>query len=167
MADWVRQNSSRVAVEVVLADGERLRGIVLVPRDKSLRDLLNADEPFMEFDCAVAGPTVLSKQSIRSIRQFVLPPAGQLAAHAAWLEQVGAWRALGLREDADLGQVDAAWRRLSALYAPENYPRDRVPSEIADFAASVTRRLELAYRELKAALERRAREAPADADAAA
>ncbi len=154
IGDWLRQNSLRVPVEVVTSDGQKMKGTVLVPKDRSVRDLLNAPEPFIEFDCVELGPTVLSKQSTRPLRQFVLPAANQLSEHTKYLESVGAWRALGLTESATEEQVEAAYRHLGTLYFPDRYPRNQVPGEIADYVESVSRRLYLAYTEIKGILAR-------------
>jgi hypothetical protein len=155
VGDWIRQNSVRVAVEIVLADGEKLRGSVLVPKERSLREVLNSPDPFIEFDCVETGATLLSKPSIRSLRQYTMPRATQLADHFKYLESIGAWRALGLNEQATAEQVDATYRRLATIYRPEDYSRERFPEEIAEYVASVSRRLQLAYTEVKAAVAKR------------
>lgn len=155
MGDWLRSNSERVPVEVVLTDGERLKGTLLVPKERSIRDILNGQEPFMEFDCVDSGATVLSKASIRSLRQFALPKAGQLAEHVKYLDSVGAFRALGLSETATAGQLHDAYRRLAPLYNPDDYRRGSVPDEIVDYVASMARRHYLAFTEIKAAIEKR------------
>lgn len=167
MGEWLRQNSEHVPVEIVLNDGERLKGTLLIPKERSIRDILNGQEPFLEFDCVDSGPTVLAKASIRSLRQFALPKAGQLAEHMRYLTAVGAFRALGLSENATPEDLEAAYHRLAMLYNPEDYPRGNVPDEIVDYVSSIARRLYLAFNEITAILEKREAAQRAAAEAAA
>jgi hypothetical protein len=70
-------------VEVVMTDGQTLKGTLLVRREVTLRDTLNGAGPFLEFECGEAGTIMISKASIRTLRQYVLPRATPLPAVAA------------------------------------------------------------------------------------
>ena len=84
-----------VDVKVSLVDGTRLKGLLQLPRERTLRDVMNGGDPFIEFHCQDNGPTVLSKQSILSLRPFRLPPADQLKRRQEFLDQIGAEKSGG------------------------------------------------------------------------
>ena len=147
-ARWLKDNSIATPVEVSLVDGTRLKGLLQLPRERTLRDVMNGGDPFIEFHCQDNGPTVLSKQSILSLRPFRLPPADQLKRRQEFLDQIGAERALGITRPVTRAELQVLYRRLATLYHPDNYPRGRFPDEICEFVISMTRRLYLAYLEL-------------------
>ncbi len=151
-ARWLKENAVATPVEVSLVDGTRLKGILRVPRDRTLRDLMNGGDPFVEFDCQDNGPTVVSKSSILSLRPFKLPPAEQLKKRLEFVDQVGAEKALGLTRSVTRAELKPIYRKLAALYHPDNYPRGKYPDEICDFVTSMSRRLYLAYVEVDAML---------------
>jgi hypothetical protein len=162
---WLRDNSIPTAVEVSLAGGSRLKGILRIPRDRSLREMMNGGDPFIELDCEENGPTVVSKQSILSLRPFVLPPAEQLKKRLEFIDLIGAEKALGLTRVVSREELKISYRKLAALYHPDRYPRGKYPDEICDFVTSMTRKLYLAYVEVDAMLAEK--EAAATAASAA
>jgi len=149
-ARWLKDNSIPTPVEISLVDGGRLKGILHIPRDRFLREMLNGGDPFIEFDCAEFGPTVVAKQSILSARPFQLPPANQLQRRLQLVEGIDAFKALGIRDDISREQLLAIYRRKASLYHPDHYPREHFPEEICDFVTSMTRRLYLAFAEVDA-----------------
>ena len=69
MAAWRRQNSDPVSVELQLTDGSRMKGVILLSRDKTLREFFNVSaEAFFDFDCARDGPVIIAKASVRQLR---------------------------------------------------------------------------------------------------
>jgi hypothetical protein len=67
---WRRQNSTPLMVELVLVDGSAVKGTVLIPRERSLRDMINGPDAFVEIDCADGGSTLYAKASVRSVKPF-------------------------------------------------------------------------------------------------
>lgn len=68
VATWRRQNSDPLAIELVLIDGSAVKGNVLIPRERTLRDVVNGPEPFVEVDCTDGGMMLFAKSSLRSVR---------------------------------------------------------------------------------------------------
>jgi DnaJ domain len=146
---WRRQNSDTVAVEIILSDGTPLKGNLLIPRDKSLRETFNnpADQ-FMDFECFRLGPTVIAKSAIRSIRPNEMPKADQLEKRLRALEKSDPFMILGVAKDADREVVRQAYITLARTYHPDRYARADLPAEILDYINAMARRINAAYSEL-------------------
>jgi hypothetical protein len=154
---WRRQNSDVVNLEIVLADGTILKGDFLQPRDKSLREVFNMPDPFVDLDCALNGPTIIAKTQIRSLRLNVPLRADQIEKREKQLEKSDAWGALGLPRNADREAVRKAYISLAHLYHPDRYSGVDLPKEVAEYMNAMARRINGAYAELNALLGQNAR----------
>lgn len=154
MAAWRRQNSDPVNVEIVLADGNRLKGIILLSRDKTLREFLNAPEAFIDFDCSRDGTIVLAKSSMRVVRaesakkQEEQAKIDALAARRVELEKADPYRLLGVAPGADHETMRKAYFAKARLYHPDRFADQEMPPEVSDYLNAMARRLNTAYDEL-------------------
>lgn len=154
MATWRRQNSDPVTVELVLNDGSRLKGVILLSRDKSLREFLNAPEAFIDFECLRDGPIVLAKSSLRVIRaesarkQEDQAKIDALAARRAELEKADPYRLLGVAPGTDHDTVRKAYFAKARLYHPDRFADQEMPPEVSDYLNAMARRINAVYDEL-------------------
>ena len=159
MAVWRRQNSDTVTVELTLTDGSRLKGSLLLSRDKTLREFFNMGEAFVDFDCKRDGPTVIAKTSIRAIRQDDLKSKGDqakidaLAERKAELEKTDPYKILGVPTNIDSDGLHKAYISRARTYHPDRLGDIAVPSEVLDYLNAMCRRINAAYEEIDAALE--------------
>jgi hypothetical protein len=149
LSAWRRQNSDVVPVSVVLIDGTRLTGSLLLPRDKKLHDLFNMSEPFIEFDDARVGPTVLAKAAVRSIYTNEMPAADQLEKRMKLLEKMDPFQILGVPKNIDRDGLRAAYVALARAYHPDRFAQSDLPGEIVDYVNAMARRINAAYSELQ------------------
>lgn len=145
---WRRQNSDALAVDLQLHDGTLLRGNLLMPRDKQLRDVFNLPEPFIDFDCFRFGPTVLAKSAIRSIRKSNMPSADQLEKRLKQHENADPYQILGVAPDADHDTIRQSYITLARNYHPDRYMRVDLPAEVAEYINAMARRVNAAYSQL-------------------
>ena len=145
---WRRQNSDIVPVLVTLIDGSRIRGTVMLPRDKSLRDLFNMPEPFFDFECLENGPMVIAKTSIASLRQHVLPANDQLEKKMRTLDKSDPHKILGIGRTATREEIRTAYVALARAYHPDRFASSELPPEIAEYIDAMARRINAAYSEL-------------------
>jgi DnaJ domain len=142
---WRRQNSDTVSVLVTLSDGTRLRGNILQPRDKNLREFLCMPDPFMEFECAESGAIVIAKTAIASVRVNAVPDADQLDKKVRPLDKADPHRILGLGNTATREDIRAAYLALARAYHPDRFASSELPSEMAEYIDAMSRRINLAY----------------------
>ncbi len=147
---WRRQNSDVVNLEVILADGSVMKGEFLQPRDKTLREIFNMPELFIDLDCMMNGPTVIAKSQIQTVRVNTPPKADQIERREKLLEKSDAWGVLGIQRGADRDAVRKAYIALAHLYHPDRYDNIELPREVAAYMNAMARRINAAYAELNA-----------------
>ncbi len=155
MAAWRRQNSDPVTVELVLIDGSRMKGIILLSRDKTLREFFNVGtEAFFDFDCKRDGPVVLAKASVRQLRpedakkkddQFKIDA---LAARHAELEKADPYRLLGVVSGCDHDTLRQAYIAKARAYHPDRFTDSDLPPEVMHYLNAMARRINSAYEDL-------------------
>lgn len=150
MAAWRRQNSEPIAVDVQLHDGTSMKGNVLIPRDKQLRDILAAGETFIEFDCFRLGATMLSKSAIRLIRLSSLPAADQLQKRQNTIEAADPFSILRVPRNADKETVRKAYIELARTYHPDRFANHDLPPEMSEYVNAMARRVNTAFSEVQA-----------------
>jgi hypothetical protein len=150
MAAWRRQNSEPIAVDVQLHDGTALKGNVLIPRDKQLRDLLLSPDAFIEFDCFRLGATLLSKSAIRLIRLNSLPAADQLLKRQNAIDAADPFSILRVPRNADKDTVRKAYLELARTYHPDRFANQDLPPEMSEYVNAMARRVNTAFAEVQA-----------------
>ena len=160
MAAWRRQNSDGVAVELLLVDGSRLKGTILLSRDKTMREFFNVGaEAFIDFDCKRDGMMVLAKSSVRQIRtesgkaKDDQAKIDALAARQAELEKSDPHRLLGVAPGADHATLHKAYITKARAYHPDRFSDTDMPPEVLDYLNAMARRINSAYEDLNDALE--------------
>jgi hypothetical protein len=145
---WRRQNSDPIALVLALSDGTVLKGNMLLPRDKSLRDLFNLPDPFVDFECTINGEMVIAKSSIISLRKHSTPNADQLDKKLTSLDKADPHRILGVAKTATQDEVHAAYLALARAYHPDRFASANLPPEVADYFETMTRRINIAFSEI-------------------
>ena len=159
MAVWRRQNSDTHSVELQLIDGSRLKGVLLISRDKTLREFFNTpSEQFVDFECQRDGMTVIAKASIRAIRPEDQQKKGDqakidaLMARKAELERTDPYKILGVPASIDAETLHKAYIKQARAYHPDRFADMELPAEILDYVNAMCRRVNAAHDEIAAAL---------------
>ena len=147
---WRRQNSDTVPVSVALMDGTLLAGTILLPRDRKLHEFFNMPEAFIEFEDFRAGPTILAKSAIRSIRNNEIPQADQIEKRLKLLEKSDPFQILGVAKNVDRDGLRNAYVNLARAYHPDRFTSSELPPEIIEYINTMARRINAAYSELQA-----------------
>ena len=145
---WRRQNSDPATLLITLVDGTRLRGNLLIPRDKTLADVFNMPMPFFEFEDFEQGQMVIAKSSIASLKPHKLPAADQLDKKLTQLDKGDPYRILGVGKSAARDEIRAAYLALARMYHPDRFASSELPPEVADYIDAMTRRINIAYADI-------------------
>lgn len=152
---WRKQNSDPIKVELFMTDGSRRIGVVLKPRDKTLREIFNqGHERFVEFTCDEFGETIVAKPSIMEIRPFDVKRSADFdtvkdfQAKPAGVERMDAHSLLGVQQGASKDEIHAAYIKGARAYHPDRFAETDLPQEIRAYIDAMARRLNAAYAEL-------------------
>ena len=153
LATWRKQNSDPMTVDMVMTDGSAMRAIVMIPREKSLKDIFNVTDTFLEVECLENGPIVFQREALRSVRPSALPKAVQLDKRLAAAEKLHAHQTLGVPKTANIDTIAAAYDLLKDKYDPARAVAAEMPSEVVEFMGAMVRRLDAARIELESILK--------------
>lgn len=159
LSAWRRENSNPVLLAVTLTDGTELRGTILVPRDRSLRELIIQPETFLDFDCQMNGPMLIAKSTLRSLRAIEPPKADQLDQSLKALEKMDVYGILKVDKSADAETIKAAAREQLKRFPIPLGGTSVLPKEVLDYLTTMRKRVEVARTELLASLEAQAAKA--------
>ena len=155
MATWRRQNSDPVNVDILLIDGSRMKGVIMLSRDKTLRDFFNVGaEAFFDFDCARDGAVVIAKASVRQLRPEDAKKKDDqakveaLAARLAEMEKTEPHKVLGTAVGADLDTLRKAYITKARAYHPDRFADSDLPPEVLQYLNAMTRRINQVYDDL-------------------
>lgn len=148
ITEWRRQNSEPHILEACMADGTVIRGTMLIPRDKSVRDFIGQPEPFLEIESNENGVMLLAKSQLRYVRSIDIPKADNLERQMKQLEKLDAFGVLKLPKTATQDEVDEAASRLLELYVPMEEMVPLLPPEVLDYMALMKKRIETAQAEI-------------------
>ncbi len=134
-----------IAVQIVLNDGEMLKGQLLSRNASSLIDLVNGERAFLEFETYDGELIVIGKSSVQQIRPVEVPEARELAHAARQMERFDPFAILGVTREADAASVREAYHDMVKLYHPDRYAGMELPREVLNYMASVSKRINAAF----------------------
>lgn len=149
---WRKQNSDPMTVDMIMTDSSTMRAIVMIPKGKTLKDIFNVEDTFLEVECLERGPIVFQREALRSVRQCALPAADQMDKRIKAAEKLGAHTVLQVPKAASIDVIAAAHDRLRDVYDPARAATAGMPPEVIEFMAAMCRRYEAARVELEALL---------------
>ena len=152
LAAWRKQNSDPMTVDMVMTDSSTMRAIVMIPKGKTLKDVFNVDDTFLEVECLERGQIVFQREALRSVRACALPAADQMDKRIKAAEKLGAHTVLQVPKSATADMIAAACDRLRDKYDPARAATAGMPPEVIEFMAAMCRRFEAARSELEGLL---------------
>lgn len=140
--------ASLVPVEIVMADGEHLKGKITVPAGRTLTDAINGAASFIEFEPYGAERRYIAKTQMTSIQLVGVPRASTLGARSR-PNDFDPHAILGLAPGATWDEVRQAYVQMTKLYHPDRYANAILPPEVKDYLDGTVRRLNAAYAALE------------------
>jgi hypothetical protein len=144
------QELGTVAVEVTLDDGRQLTGRFAIPRSRSLFEVLNGPQCFIDFEPYGGERQYLAKAMLRTLKLLNPPQQAGLGGRLKDLDGFDPYRVLGVSEQATFDDVRHAFHTLSKAYHPDRYATAELPGEVRDYLSAMSRRINAAYAALEA-----------------
>jgi DnaJ domain len=133
-----------IAAEVRFDNGEVAAGQFYIHSARPFAEVLNAGSPFVEFEVYGETRRWIAKTTLRDVKLTPVPKPANLLGRAE-IDSFDPYRALGVEQNADWSAVRAAYLDLSKTYHPDRYASVALPSEVSDYLAAMSRRINLAY----------------------
>jgi hypothetical protein len=144
-----------VPAEVTL-DGEgRIAGKFVVPGGRTLFQVLNGSEAFLEFEPYGEARRLVAKASIRNVTLTTVPAAGQLGHRLREIDTFDPAAILGVTPECSIETARAAYHRLVRRYHPDRFASVELPDEVRDYLAAMAQRVNVAFAALETAEARR------------
>jgi len=137
-----------VPVEIVMADGEHLKGKLSVPAGRTLADTINGTGSFIELEPYGGDRRFIAKSQMTSIQLVGVPRASSLAARTR-PSDFDPHAILGLAPGASWDEVRQAYVQMTKMYHPDRYANAILPPEVKDYLDTTVRRLNAAYAALE------------------
>lgn len=142
-------DKTSIAVNLVMEDGEALKGHVLTRRGRDLLDILNGKERFLEFVSYKGDHSFIARQSIRNVGKIEEPGvADHLLEQFKNMGAFNPYNILGIAHTATSEDIKLAYRNLQHAYHPDKYSESGLPSEVVQYLIAMTKRINTAYEEI-------------------
>ena len=134
-------------VEVELVNGKTLRGVLERPRSKILSVFINSDDTFLELQLFDGSAVQVAKASILTCRERVAAKADPLASSVKVADGDNPLAVLGIKAAESREQVRQAYLARMRLYHSDRYGGIELPPEVQSHMESMTKRINVAYRD--------------------
>jgi DnaJ domain len=152
-----------VAVEVTFDDARTVKGKMMVPVQKGIVDVLNNANPFVEFEPYGGERQFVLKTSLKAVKPIGGVRVASLQARLRDADSFDPHAILGIAGTASWDEIKSAYHARAKVYHPDRYNTAELPTEVRDYLASMSRRVNAAFaaleephREKKAATANRA-----------
>ena len=143
-----KERVKHIAVAIIMADGRKLDGKLIVAETSSLLRTLNGDGKFAVFVAHNGDHKLIAKSSIVEANEVVIKPVKTLSSSND--NGFDPYKILGLSNQASLDVITAQYKKLSRAYHPARYTHSEMPLEIAAYALDMSNLIEQAYLSLRA-----------------
>ena len=141
---------SAVPAELTLASGEILRGRFLINASRAVYDVLNGAGAFLDFETYEGDRSLIAKSNIVAIRITPAPNVQNLKDRIVDANGFDPYRVLGVNLGSSFDDIRNAYVRLAKIYHPDLSAALTLPSEVREYLAAMSRRVNLAYQTLSA-----------------
>lgn len=144
-ADYV-PSSAPATVEIELVTGQRRRGQIWITAGKSLADVLNGAQTFLEMvPLGESQSCFLAKAHIVSAHLLEIPKFSPLHDRRKSGPSDDPYEILAVSQGAPWSMVRDAYLKLAKLYHPDRYSSIDLPAEVQEYIGSRARRINAAY----------------------
>ena len=131
-----------------LTSGELIHGHVFVVANGRLKDILNGQDRFTEFETQDGKMVYLHKDQIASCLPLDLQRTDQLLKKGRDLNAFDPFATLGIDKTAGPGEIRAAYWAKARLYHPDKVSGLEAPKEVLEYMTAQFTRISTAYEQL-------------------
>ena len=143
-----------LAAEIELADGKIRKGKLWVPVGKSLADVLNGPQPFVEFTVfGDEGTSHFAKANIVAAKAVEIPKSVPLQERRGVAGGDDPYQILGVAPGTPWFGVREAYIKLAKTYHPDRYSGIDLPKEVREYLGAKASRINVAFGLLEEALK--------------
>ena len=144
------KNSVRALVAITLTDGSVDNCTVKLTLSSKLGDALNNADQFLDVLNSEGKQSYLSKSSIARVELIEVPRANQinLQRRAGDNAAFDPYAVLGVAKGSDAAAIRSAYHAMAKKYHPDRFLNIDLPKEMADYAAAMLVRINLAYEQV-------------------
>lgn len=152
-----------MAVEIQLINGDLRKGKLWVPAGKSLADVLNGTQAFIEFTpFDETWPRHVAKAQIAFARLVEIPKFVPLHERRGVAGGDDPHEILAVAVGAPWCSVRESYLRLAKIYHPDKFSGVELPKEVVEYIGAKARRINAAYALLEDSFKLTAREPAAE-----
>jgi DnaJ domain len=140
---------SAVAVEISFDDTRVVKGKCPVPLQKTLTDVLNNAQPFIEFEPYGGERQFVLKTSLKAVKPIGVGRAVSLQSKLRDAEGFDPHAILGVSGSANWDAIKSAYHARAKVYHPDRYNTAELPPEVREYLASMSRRVNAAFAALE------------------
>lgn len=143
-------NSVRALVAITRTDGTIENVSVKLSLSGKLNETLNSADRFLDVTASDGKQSFLAKSEIARVELIEVPRANQinLFRRAGDNASFNPFEVLGLEKGADAAAIKAAYHVQAKRYHPDRFQNIDLPKEMADYAAAMLVRINLAYEQI-------------------
>lgn len=138
-----------LSVEILVEDGIKVNGRLIVPAGRSLFDVLNGPQAFLEFEPFEGERRYIAKSAVKAVKMLGGPGVASLAQRARDLDGFDPYSVLGIAKGSPAEQIRTAYVTKARQYHPDRYSTFELPDEISTYIEGMSRRLNAAYEALE------------------
>ena len=144
------KNSVRALVAITLTDGSIENCTVKLTLSSKLGDALNNADRFLDVLDSEGKQTYLSKSSIARVELIEVPRANQINLQRRVSDNASfdPYAVLGVAKGSDSVAIRSAYHAMAKKYHPDRFLNIDMPKEMADYAAAMLVRINLAFEQI-------------------
>ncbi|MFM2422022.1 MAG: hypothetical protein RL291_552 [Pseudomonadota bacterium] len=139
-----------ISVILTYDDGETATGRLVLPVSKTLGDVINGAQTFLEFEPYGEERSFIAKSRISSIKAAAPGRPTAIGQRLKDIDGFDPYEVLGIEQDAPWDTVRAAYFKLAMVYHPDRYATAQLPDEVVNYLGAMARRINAAYTTLEA-----------------
>jgi DnaJ-domain-containing protein 1 len=145
-----KNNAVRALVAITLANGTVENGTVKLPLSSKLHDALNNADQFLDVIDSEGKQSFISKSAVARVELIEVPRANQinLQRRASDNASFNPYDVLAVPRGSDAAAIKQAYHALAKKYHPDRFLNVDLPREMADYAAAMLVRINLAYEQI-------------------
>ncbi len=142
------QRVKHVFASVRLSDGRQLDGKFIIAETSNLLMTLNGDGKFAVFVNHKGNTKLIAKSSIVEANEKQIKKIKPLACSND--NGFDPYKILGVSTETTFDIIEAQYKKLARRYHPGRYTHKEMPTEIAEYALSISQQVEQAFQSLAA-----------------